>query len=103
LFLIPATKKNFITLNLACILIVFGVWLEKGLGFILPGFVPSPLGEIYEYWPKTPEIMISIGVWGVGLLIYTLALRIVIPIQTGEMRVFDPSSLSSDPQLEQSH
>ena len=103
LFLIPATKKNFITLNLACILIVVGVWLEKGLGFILPGFVPSPLGEIYEYWPKTPEVMISIGVWGVGLLVYTLALKIVIPIETGEMRVLDPSSLSSEPQLEQSH
>ena len=105
LFLIPKTKKNFITLNLACILIVIGVWLEKGLGFIVPGFVPSPLGEIYEYWPKMPEILISIGVWGVGLLVYTLALKIVIPIQTGEMKVFGaPSSVSmNEPELQQSH
>ncbi len=87
LFLIPWTKKNFITLNLACVLIIVGVWLEKGLGFIVPGFVPSPMGEIWEYSPKTPEIMISIGVLGIGLLIYTLALKIAIPIETGELRV----------------
>lgn len=102
LFLIPVTKKNFVTLNLACILVIVGVWLEKGLGFIVPGFIPSPLGEIWEYWPKIPEIMISIGVWGVGLLIYTLALKIAIPIETGEMRVFGaPSGSSNEPELQQ--
>lgn len=100
LFLIPATKKNFVTLNLACILIVIGVWLEKGMGFIIPGFVPSPLGEIWEYWPQMTEFMISIGVWGIGLLVYTLALKIVIPIETGEMRVFGASSGSlNEPDL----
>jgi Ni/Fe-hydrogenase subunit HybB-like protein len=103
LFLIPATKKNFVTLNLACVLIVVGVWLEKGLGFIVPGFIPSPLGEIYEYWPKTTEILISVGVWALGLLVYTLALKIVIPIETGEMRVLGPPSpASNEPELQQS-
>jgi molybdopterin-containing oxidoreductase family membrane subunit len=103
LFLIPATRKNFISLNLACILIVVGVWFEKGMGFILPGFVPTPLGEIYEYWPKMMEVLISVGVWGIGLLFYTLALKIVIPIETGEMRVLGASSVSSNvPELLQS-
>ena len=102
LFLIPVTKKNFVTLNLACILIVIGVWLEKGLGFIVPGFIPSPLGEIWEYWPRMTEIMISVGVWGLGLLIYTLALKIAIPIETGEMRVFRaPSGSSNEPERQQ--
>jgi molybdopterin-containing oxidoreductase family membrane subunit len=102
LFLIPVTKKNFVTLNLACILIVIGVWLEKGLGFIVPGFIPSPLGEIWEYWPRITEIMISVGVWGLGLLIYTLALKIAIPIETGEMRVFGaPSGSSNEPKRQQ--
>ena len=102
LFLIPVTKKNFVTLNLACILIVIGVWLEKGLGFIVPGFIPSPLGEIWEYWPRITEIMISIGVWGIGLLIYTLALKIAIPIETGEMRVYGaPSGSSNQPERQQ--
>jgi len=95
LFLIPATRKNFISLNLACILIVVGVWFEKGMGFILPGFVPTPLGEIYEYWPKMMEVLISVGVWGIGLLFYTLALKIVIPIETGDMRVLGASPVSA--------
>lgn len=100
LFLIPATKKNFVSFNLACILIVVGVWLEKGLGFIVPGFIPTPLGEIWEYWPTMPEILISTGVWGVGLLFYTLTLKIIIPIETGEMRVFGALSVSSnEPEL----
>ena len=86
--------------NLDCILIVVGVWLEKGLGFIVPGFIPTPLGEIWEYWPKMSEILISAGVWGVGLLFYTLTLKIIIPIETGEMRVFGALSVSSnEPEL----
>ena len=102
LFLIPVTKKNFVTLNLACILIVIGVWLEKGLGFIVPGFIPSPLGEIWEYWPRITEIMISVGVWGLGLFIYTLALKIAIPIETGEMRVYrTPSGSLNEPERQQ--
>jgi len=89
LFLIPVTKKNFVSFNLACVLIVVGVWIEKGLGFIVPGFIPTPLGEIWEYAPKMPEILITVGVWGVGLLFYTLAIKIAIPIKTGEMRILE--------------
>jgi Ni/Fe-hydrogenase subunit HybB-like protein len=89
IFLIPVTKKNFWTFNLASILIVVGVWMEKGVGFIIPGFIPTPLGEIWEYVPKMPEILITVGVWGIGFLFYTLAVKIAIPIETGEMRVLE--------------
>lgn len=89
IFLIPVTKKNFVTFNLASVLIVVGVWIEKGLGFIVPGFIPTPMGEIWEYGPKMPEILITVGVWGVGFLFYTLAVKIAIPIETGEMRVLE--------------
>jgi Ni/Fe-hydrogenase subunit HybB-like protein len=89
LFLIPATRKNLITFNIACVLIVVGVWIEKGMGFVIPGFIPTPLGEIWEYTPRMPEILISIGVFGVGLFVYTILLKIAIPIETGEMRVLD--------------
>ena len=60
------------------------------------------MGEIWEYWPRMTEIMISIGVWGVGLLIYTLALKIAIPIETGEMRVYGaPSGSLNEPERQQ--
>ena len=89
LFLIPATRKNFVTLNIGCVLIVVGVWIEKGMGLIIPAFIPTPLGEIWEYTPSTLEILISIGVWGIGLLLYTLLLKIAIPIETREMKVLE--------------
>jgi Ni/Fe-hydrogenase subunit HybB-like protein len=89
IFLIPVTKKNFWTFNLASILIVVGVWMEKGVGFIVPGFIPTPLGEIWEYVPRMPEILITVGVWGIGFLFYTFAVKIAIPIETGEMRVLE--------------
>jgi Ni/Fe-hydrogenase subunit HybB-like protein len=89
IFLIPVTKKNFVTFNLASILIVIGVWIEKGVGFIVPGFIPTPLGEIWEYLPRMPEVLITVGVWGIGFLFYTLAVKIAIPIETGEMRVLE--------------
>ncbi|MEE8398921.1 MAG: NrfD/PsrC family molybdoenzyme membrane anchor subunit [Desulfobacterales bacterium] len=86
LFLFPTTKRNYVTLNLGCVLIVIGVWIEKGMGFVIPGFIPTPLGEIFEYTPQTPEVLICIGIWCAGFLFYTLALKIAIPIETGEMR-----------------
>ncbi len=84
LFLIPYTRKNFITLNIGALLIYFGVYIEKGIGLIIPGFTPDTLGEIYEYFPSLSEIFITIGIFSTGFLIYTLMLKIAVPIILGE-------------------
>ena len=84
LFLIPSTRKRLSTLNLGCLLIIVGVWIEKGPGFVIPGFVPDPLGEIHEYVPNLVELMVSFGIWALGLLIFTLLIKVAIPIETGE-------------------
>ena len=84
IFLIPLTRKRLSTLNLGCLLIIVGVWIEKGPGFVIPGFVPDPLGEIYEYIPNFLELMVSFGIWALGLLIFTLLMKVAIPIETGE-------------------
>jgi len=84
LFLIPTTRKRLKTLNLGCLLIIIGVWIEKGPGFVIPGFVPDPLGEIYDYMPNSLELMVSFGIWATGLLIFTLLMKVAIPIVTGE-------------------
>jgi Ni/Fe-hydrogenase subunit HybB-like protein len=84
IFLIPSTRKKITTLNIGCLLIIIGVWIEKGPGFIIPGFVPDPLGEIYDYIPNFLELMVSFGIWATGLLIFTLLMKVAIPIQTGE-------------------
>jgi molybdopterin-containing oxidoreductase family membrane subunit len=84
LFLFPGTRKRLVTLNLGCLLIIIGVWIEKGPGFVIPGFVPDPLGEIYVYVPNLLELMVSFGIWAVGLLVFTLLMKVAIPIETGE-------------------
>lgn len=85
LFLVPATRKNIITLNLGAVLIYAGVYIEKGIGLIIPGFTPDTLGEIYEYFPSRTEIFITIGIFSVGFLIYTLLLKVAVPIILGEL------------------
>ena len=87
LFLVPRTRENYVTLNIACVITIVGVWIEKGMGFVLPGFIPTPLGEIWEYSPRLDELLISMGVLGLGMLLYTLLVKIAIPIETGEMTV----------------
>ncbi len=84
IFLIPQTRKRLTTLNLGCLLVIIGVWIEKGPGFVIPGFVPDPLGEIFEYIPNFLELMVSFGIWATGLLIFTLLMKVAIPIETGE-------------------
>ncbi len=84
IFLVPSTRKRLTTLNLGCLLIIIGVWIEKGPGFVIPGFVPDPLGEIYEYIPNLLELTVSFGIWALGLLIFTLLMKVAIPIVTGE-------------------
>jgi Ni/Fe-hydrogenase subunit HybB-like protein len=84
LFLIPGARKRLNTLNLGCLLMIVGVWIEKGPGFVIPGFVPDPLGEIYVYLPNLLELMVSFGIWAVGLFIFTLLMKVAIPIETGK-------------------
>ena len=83
IFLVPATRKRLFTLNIGCLLMIIGVWIEKGPGFVIPGFVPDPLGEIYVYVPNLLELMVSFGIWAVGLLVFTLLMKVAIPIETG--------------------
>ena len=86
LFLFPKTRENFTTLNMGCALVITGVYIEKGMGLVIPGFVPDVLGEIYEYSPSKPEVLIAVGIWAAGALLYTLLLKFAVPIYTGKLR-----------------
>jgi molybdopterin-containing oxidoreductase family membrane subunit len=88
LFLRPQTRENLLTLNIACILIIIGVYIEKGMGLSIPGFVPDTLGEIYEYAPTFVEKAVTVGVWATGALVYTLLMKFAIPVYTGELRFY---------------
>jgi len=86
LFLLPRTRQRFLTLNIGCGLIFIGIWIEKGMGLIVPGFIPDTLHDLYEYMPSSREVMIGLGIWAFGGLLYTLAVRTVIALDTGRLR-----------------
>ena len=77
-FLSPWVMRRTRVLVIACVLAFVGIWIEKGMGLIVPGFVPSTLHEIVEYTPSPAEWKITTGIWAFGLMIYTLALKIAI-------------------------
>ncbi|MCG8343997.1 MAG: polysulfide reductase NrfD, partial [Chlorobiales bacterium] len=49
--LIPKLRTSSPWLIAACIGIVVSIWIDKGVGLIIGGFVPSPLEEIVGYIP----------------------------------------------------
>ncbi|MHB8971671.1 MAG: sulfate reduction electron transfer complex DsrMKJOP subunit DsrP [Pirellulaceae bacterium] len=84
LWLLPASR-GLKLLNIACMLSIVGIWIEKGMGLIVPAFVPTPLGEIVEYLPTLQEITICLGIWAFGLLLYTIFVRVSVPVLAGEV------------------
>jgi Ni/Fe-hydrogenase subunit HybB-like protein len=81
LLAIPYTKRNDLWLGLGAISIFLGLWLDKGIGFVLAGFVPTPLEEIVEYYPTLNEIMITIAVWCTGFFVLTVLYKIAIAVE----------------------
>ncbi len=85
LLLYLPTRRKMMFVNLACVLMVVGIWIEKGMGLIIPAFIPSPIGEIVEYAPTLNETLVCLGIWAFGLLLYTIFVRITIPVLSGQL------------------
>ena len=87
IFIYPKTRKNFLTMNIGCVLIYISVYIEKGMGLILPGFTPSVLGEFYIYTPAFTEVIVSVGIWGIGFFVFTILTKLAIPIILGDFNI----------------
>ena len=83
--LVLPVSRSLKYLNLACVLAILGIWIEKGMGLVVPGFIPTPLGEMVEYSPSMNETLVCLGIWAFGLLCYTVFLRMSIPILQGRL------------------
>jgi Ni/Fe-hydrogenase subunit HybB-like protein len=83
--LVLPLSRSLKWLNVACVLCIIGIWIEKGMGLVLPGFTPTPLGAIVEYTPSLNETLICLGIWAMGLLLYTIFLRMAVPILQGRL------------------
>ncbi len=64
----------------ASVLLFVSIWMEKGIGLIVPGFIPSPLGEVTDYLPTWVEICVALGIMGVGTFITTMLMKPAIVI-----------------------
>jgi molybdopterin-containing oxidoreductase family membrane subunit len=81
MLVIPSVRRNLRTLTIACIFIVIATWIDKGFGLVIGGFIPNPFERVFEYWPTTPEIVISMGVWATGFFILTVLYKIAVSVK----------------------
>lgn len=89
LFLIPGTRKNFLTLNIGTVLIYASVYIEKGIALIVPGFTPDTLGQIYVYTPSVIEIQTAVMIFSAGFLLFTFLSKIAIAIVFEDYNIND--------------
>lgn len=87
LFIVPAARRNWVTLNIGCFATYAGCYIEKGMGLIIPGLTPDTLGEIYEYAPSLTELRVAAGVFAIGFLVFTLMLKVAVPIALNEFQL----------------
>jgi molybdopterin-containing oxidoreductase family membrane subunit len=81
MLLIPSVRNNDKLLPIACVLVFFSLWIEKGVSLVVGGFIPSPMETITPYIPTCPEVMITIAIWAIGLLMITLLYKIAISLK----------------------
>ncbi len=86
LFLTPAVRNNMKLLSIACAMAFTGIWIEKGMGLIVPGFIPSPIGEVTEYYPSFVEWLMTLGIWAFGFFVLTILLKGAIGILLGDIK-----------------
>jgi len=77
----PSTRKNPLTMAIACAAVFISLWIEKGLTLVIGGFVPNPFNQITEYLPTMPELLISLAVWSLGFLLLTFLYKIAVSVK----------------------
>jgi Ni/Fe-hydrogenase subunit HybB-like protein len=81
LLLIPRVRRNLRLLGPICVGVIAAIWIEKGVGLVVAGFVPNPLGRITDYYPTGVEVAVTAGVYAFGFLMLTLIYRIVVNVR----------------------
>jgi molybdopterin-containing oxidoreductase family membrane subunit len=84
-FLVPALYRNTKVLVAASVAAIIGIWVEKGMGLIVPGFIPTPSGDLVEYSPSLVEFFVCLGIWALGAFVFTVLAKVAIAIQEGRL------------------
>jgi Ni/Fe-hydrogenase subunit HybB-like protein len=81
LLVIPSLRKNEKLLPWACGAVIVSIWIDKGIGLMTGGFIPTPTHQFVEYIPTFDEWMITLMVYGVGALVLTGLYKIAISVR----------------------
>lgn len=81
LLLVPGIRRHEGALAAICVAVIAAIWIEKGMGMVVAGFVPSPLGKVTEYIPTRPEITITLGVYALGFFVLSVLYKIVVSVR----------------------
>jgi molybdopterin-containing oxidoreductase family membrane subunit len=105
IFLLPGLRRHLPVLSVGCVLAAGGIYVEKGMGLLIPGMAPDPLGEFYAYRPTLIEISVGAGIWAFGALLFTWMSKVAAAVVLGTMRrpglatagAADPATTSPTP------
>jgi molybdopterin-containing oxidoreductase family membrane subunit len=81
LLLVPSLRRREPVLAVTCVMVFTSLWIDKGLGLIVGGFVPSPLGAVTSYVPTLTEGLIVLGIWALGFLMVTVFYKIALAVR----------------------
>ncbi|OGL06085.1 MAG: menaquinol oxidoreductase [Candidatus Rokubacteria bacterium RIFCSPLOWO2_02_FULL_68_19] len=81
LLITPRYRANERLLAVACVMVFASLWIDKGMGLIVGGFVPSPLGHVTSYVPTLPEVSITLAIWAVGFLMLTVLYKMALAVR----------------------
>jgi len=77
LLLFPGIRRQEKFLAPICVAVITAIWIEKGMGMVVTGFIPTPLGKVTDYTPTAPEIAVTVGVYAIGFFVLTVLYKIV--------------------------
>ncbi|MEW6428650.1 MAG: sulfate reduction electron transfer complex DsrMKJOP subunit DsrP [Thermodesulfobacteriota bacterium] len=81
LLFVPNITKCDKSLIPVLVALFMSLWIDKGIGLVIGGFVPTPMEHVTEYIPSLGELFITAGVWSTGFLIVTLLFKITVEVK----------------------
>ena len=81
LLVVPRWRRSEGILAFACGALFVSLWIDKGFGLVVGGFIPNPFEGVTEYWPTLRETFIALGVWALGFLVLTLLYKIAVSVR----------------------
>ncbi|MDP6764459.1 MAG: polysulfide reductase NrfD [SAR324 cluster bacterium] len=79
--LFPGLRQSKAWLGAACAGLFVSLWIDKGVGLVLGGFVPSPMEDVVEYVPSYLELTITLGIWAFGFLILSILYKTAVGVK----------------------